>query len=421
MKLEIQRQDFMKAWQTAEKVVASKSMLDIMSCIRIDAQEDGQVILEATDLKTSVRYKAGGVTIIEKGEAVLPAAILGNMFRKLSSDTFTLEVNDKRGILDAGRSRMKFPVVPAAEFPHIPSSSGAESICEIPSGDLKRMINEGGSASSVPQDFPKYIGACLLRTTDNTLKIVSTDGKRLAVSERFCTVSRKNEDAMLPSASLKDLAKQLPDTENVSIFSDGPVVWFSISDVEFSIRKIEASFPEYERILSNEIYTKLNISCSELITVLERIDIVAKTTLSHIMVMDMKPEHQLNITSSSPEQGIARESLETEISGNPLQIGFNTGYFLEGLKALGTGDIEIEFSGYEGQTRMTRKDDSSFLYMLMPSRLSPQDFIDEELDDNSQTQDQDQNQDQEESHEEENHEEHQEENHEEHHEGEEIF
>ncbi len=391
MKLEIQRQDFLKAWQTAEKVVSSKSVADIMGCIRINAKEEGQVILEATDLKTSVRYKTSGVTVIEGGEAVLPAAILGNMLRKLTSDTFTIDVNEKRGILDAGKSRMKFPFVSADEFPHIPDSQGAESICEIISGDLKRMISEGGSASSAPQDFPKYIGACLLRTTENSLRIVSTDGKRLAISERFCTVNRKDENSMLTSGALKDLAKQLPDTENVRIFSDGPVVWFSISDVEFSIRKIEATFPEYERILGTDIHTILNISCAELISVVERIDIVAKTTLSHIMVMDMTSDHQLKITSISPEQGIARESLEADITGESLQVGFNAGYFLEGLKAFGTGDIEIEFSGAEGQTRMTRKDDSSFLYMLMPSRLSPQDLVDDELNDSSQSQYQEEN------------------------------
>ena len=113
----------------------------------------------------------------------------------------------------------------------------------------------------------------------------------------------------------------------------------------------------------------------------ERVDIIAKTTIPHVMVMDMNPEGKLKLTARSPEFGVAGEYLEAEITGNPLQIGFNSAFFLDGLKSVGSGDVIIEFSSNEGQTRMKRKDDDTFLYMLMPSRLSQQDIVDDELDD----------------------------------------
>ena len=48
------------------------------------------------------------------------------------------------------------------------------------------------------------------------------------------------------------------------------------------------------------------------------------------------------------------------------------------MRILGSGDVYIEFSGEEGQTRMKRSDNDDFLYMLMPARLSAQDRIAEE-------------------------------------------
>ena len=58
-----------------------------------------------------------------------------------------------------------------------------------------------------------------------------------------------------------------------------------------------------------------------------------------------------------------------------MQIGFNVNYFQDGLKAVGSSDVLIEFSHEEGQCRIKRSENDDFLYMLMPVRLSPQDLI----------------------------------------------
>ena len=385
MKLELKRQDFLKALQTTEKIAASKALEDIVNSIKLNANYDGEVTIEATDLKTTVKCKVSseGVSVIEPGTAVLPLAVLGGMLKKYKCDTAAIEVKDAKGVLIAEGSKSKFPTVPVDNFPNVPESNGADSICEISASELSRIITEGACASSQPQEFPKYMGASLLRTTENgSLKVVSTDGKRLSVSESACIVSR-NEDVLLPSGALKDLARQLSgyNDENVKILTDGPTVWFALESVEFSIRKIEAAFPDYERILSNEVYTSLNIPCDTLTSAVERVDVIAKTTIPHIMVMDLNPEGRLRLTARSPELGVAVEYLDAEITGSSLQIGFNAAYFLDGLKALGNCEAVIEFSSSEGQTRMKRKDDSSLLYMLMPSRLSQQDIVDDELND----------------------------------------
>ena len=292
-----------------------------------------------------------------------------------------LEVNSERGFLNAGKSKTKFAVIAAEQFPNIPESSGAENICEVAGDSLGQLIAEGGSAASQPQDFPKYIGTCLLRTAEGRVKIVSTDGKRLSLSQYPCENISKEEDLLLPAQAFKDLGKTLVSNyadKVVKILADGSTVWFNLEGVEFSIRLIDANFPVYERILNDTVVTSLKIKSGDLISVLERIDIIAKTTPAHIMAMFLNPNGELKITARAPERGTASESLNAEIGGESLQIGFNVGYFLDGLRILGSGDVYIEFSGEEGQTRMKRSDNDDFLYMLMPARLSAQDRIAEE-------------------------------------------
>ena len=392
MKLELQRQDFLKAWQIAEKFIDAKSAKESISGIFVRAFEDGRVTLEATDLKTSVRCEAEGVNVIEPGVAVVPAMILGSMIKKSASDDLMLEVNSERGFLSAGKSKTRFAIISAETFPKIPESSGAEKIFDFQGSDFAKMIAEGGSASSMPQDFPKYIGTCLLRAKagkddeKGKITIVSTDGKRLSRAESPCESISKETDLLLPAQAFKDLGKTLasnyPD-KIVKILADDSTIWFSLEGVEFSIRLIDATFPIYERILNDIVETSLKIKTEDLIPVLDRIDIIARTIPAHIMAMILNPNGELRITARAPERGTASESMNTNIEGKYLQVGFNVGYFLDGLKILGNGEVKIEFSGDESQTRMKRinsdgSDNNDFLYMLMPARLSQQDRIAEQ-------------------------------------------
>ena len=215
----------------------------------------------------------------------------------------------------------------------------------------------------------------------NEIKAVSTDGKRLALSKMLLTNVQKAQDLMLPSAALKELSKMLLTSkgeDTVKILSDNSVAWFALPDIEYSIRLIDSTFPNYERILNNDTRTTLRISRDKLLAVIDRVDIIAKTTPAHIMAFLLEPNGDLIVTARAPEAGTARESLDAVIDGDNMQIGFNVSYFEDGLKALSSGEIVIEFSHEEGQCRMTRSEDNNFLYMLMPARLSMQDAMTEE-------------------------------------------
>ena len=441
MKLEFDRSAFLKAWQVAEKYTPSKTTMDALNGIRITAGESGLVTLEATNLKESVKCPATKTTVLEPGQAVLNASIVGNMLRKSSAKSITLEVSSDKGTIIAGKSRSKFAVIAADTFPNLPERSGADEICTIMAADLSRLITEGSSAASAPSDFPKYLGTCMLRTQDGRLLSVSTDGKRLARSQMLCSVS-KNDDVVLSASALKDLAKIFTGRENVRLFADGTLAWFVLEKpqdeaegaetpaetpdasaetpaepapeapaenteaapeeapaentdsgeakpaqtkpqeflldgAEFSIRRVETNFPKYERILNNELRTKIKITKSALAGAVDRIDVIARNNTAHAMAITIKPMNEMRITARAPELGTASEELEAAVDGSPIQIGFNVSYFLDGLKAVNSEEVIIEFSEEEGQTRMYKDEGDDFLYMLMPIRLTDQDIVDE--------------------------------------------
>ncbi len=414
MKIKSERSNFLKAWQIAEKYTANQQR-DGLNGVRITASEN-TVTLEATDLKSSVKCTVKGAEVSEPGVAVLNAAFFGNMLRKTTAQTISLEVNDERGTLKADKSRSRFPVIPAETFPNIPESSGAEPVFSIMAADLGRVINEGSCAASAPSDFPKYMGTCLLKTSESYIIVVSTDGRRLARSKTLCMSMDKEDELLLPAAALKETAKNFTGEGTVRVLADGSTVWFMLEKkeivkeapessqeantdtdsetvtenytyrvevMEFALQRIESSFPKYEKILNNEVRTTLKVSKNALLPALERINIIAKSNPSQIMAMTLNPNPEpdkphLRITARAPELGTASEGLNAHIDGEYMQIGFNAGFFLEGLRAVTSDSITIEFSSEEGQTRILKEDSADFLYMLMPIKLTPQDLVPED-------------------------------------------
>ncbi len=388
MKLNLIREKFLKAWQIAERVAGNKTSgtkaeKDLGSTILFTASEDGILTLEATDLKTSsVKCIAQGVEVIEKGSAVIPVSVAGSLIKKSQDENITLEVNEERGIIISGKNRTRFSTPTINDFPEIPRSENGEFICRMALNDFIRLINEGSSASPKPTDFPKYIGTCLLRTSaeEKIIKSISTDGRRLALSEIHCEVT-KDQDIILPSPAAKDLIKNLPAEKvdcMIDISTDGDTAWFSVDNTEFSVRLVETSFPAYERILSDTNKTTMIISRTEFLAALDRIEVIARENVGNVASLILEPEKNLVLTAKAVDHGTASELLKAEISGSIMQIGFSVGLLQDGLQVLGQGDVKIEFSGQEEQARLYRSNDDSFLYMLMPARLSREDILDEE-------------------------------------------
>lgn len=376
MRLKINKSTFMKGWQIAERIVSTKSTIGYLSGILCVAEDDKPTLL-ATDLKTSISTLIDGVTIEEPGRAILPTKVLGELFKKVPTTEFTVEVKDGKGKLLAGRNKYKFSTYPADDFPVIPSSKNASDFVTLEATELQRVIDEGGIAGSMGEEFPKYLGAELLQIKDGEFRCVSTDGRRLSLSKSYIEKTQAREqDMLLPLGATKELLRILgsmgPDSK-VKIMIDGALGYFITDTLEFSVRRVESTFPNYERILSPNTTTSLQIDRSQFISALERVDVVVREN-NHMVVLNLSPGGDLRLTGRAADVGEASEIEEGIIKGESLKVAFNVAYLIEGLKAFHGEQAFLTFNGQEGQMMMLRPNESDFLYMLMPIKLKSSDL-----------------------------------------------
>jgi DNA polymerase-3 subunit beta len=91
---------------------------------------------------------------------------------------------------------------------------------------------------------------------------------------------------------------------------------------------------------------------------------------SHAVKMALSKDG-VEISSSSPEYGEAKETIEMEWKGADISIGFNAQYLLEFLAASAEGPISLELKDEQsaGQLRPLGDDAYQYRYVIMPMRI----------------------------------------------------
>jgi len=384
MKIEISKSEFLKVWQMAERSSSSRSTVGSLGGVLVNAADD-KVLLSATDLKTSIKCTAGGTNVLKEGSAIFPVKVLGELFKKAPVDVISVEIEGEKGVLVSGRSRTRFSTWSYEDFPNLAQSDGADVLCDVSASDLLRVLSEGSIASSPTDDFPKYLGACLLQLKAGVLHTASSDGHRLSLSKCVCeTQNQDNVDLLLPITPIRELQRLLQGIGQdksgggaVRILYDGSMAWFQMEGIEFSIRRVESSFPNYERILNPNTTTTMLVNRLDLLSALDRIDVIVRSH-TRLVVMRIAYGKELRLSGKAPEYGMAAEVLEATVDGDALNVGFNVGFLQEGLKSISFETVKMSLNGEAGQMTIRREGSDDFLYMLMPVRLNEQDMLEPE-------------------------------------------
>lgn len=375
MKLSINKKLFLQSWNLAERSTSGSSSMNILSSVLVKASDEG-VSLQATDIRTSIICAVAGVTVVEPGAAVFPVKMVGDLFKKAPDENFTVSVEDGKAVLKAGRGRYSFSTYPVREFPSLPSSANGEKYCRVKLDDLARVIEEGTIAASSGDEFPLYLSSANFIVEGGTLKVVSTDAKRLALAAVPVLEGGDSEGYLLPMKGVKEiqriLASMPPDTE-VEILFDEAQFYFRIGAVEFTVRRVESHFPSYEKILPKEHTATVIADRAALIAALDRIEVIVRD-FNKMVIMDFEPGDSFTLRGRAPDFGMAREELGADISGERLRIAINTKYFLDALKVMREPDVRLSFNGAAGHMSIRHTDGDSFLCLIAPINLTPEEL-----------------------------------------------
>lgn len=219
------------------------------------------------------------------------------------------------------------------------------------------------------QDIRYYLNGLLLVAQDNELRLVATDGHRLAyASENIEQAVPERIEAILPRKAVLELYRQLADNDAALEIALAPTqARFTFDTVEFISKLIDGKFPDYERVIPQYQGKIIRLERAAFQHALQRAAILTNEKFRGVRLV-LSPG-TLKIISSNAENEEAQEELEIDYAGDGLDIGFNVNYLLDVLNSLANDVIEMRLNDSNSSALITLPDNQRFKYVVMPMRI----------------------------------------------------
>lgn len=369
LKIVCNQKDLSKAIGECQRAVSNKTTMDILKNFYIQAFNNCLKIT-GYDLEISIESMFE-TNVIEEGEALINANLFGTIIKKLPQSDIEISVDGDVLTLKCESSRFQLKCESAVEYPTIPTATN-ENLVEINQGLFKQMVQETIFATSQDQTKPVLTGE-LLEIRDNTISLVAIDGYRLSVSANTLSGTLEDCSMVIPSKTLQDISSLLnSNNDNFKFGYNEKHAMFIIGNTTIVSRLIDGNFIEYKKLLPKEHNSLVTTNRKELLGCIERASLILSSEKNSLVKLEIR-DNNLSIISNS-EAGDCNEQLDISLSGDYLDIAFNSRYLTEALKVIDTEEITLEFTSNVNPCiiKPVYKDSNNkeYTYLLLPVRIS---------------------------------------------------
>jgi len=369
----VKKHDLLRELQLFQGIVERKNTIPILANVLMEAN-GSQVSMLATDLEVGLRSRCDAV--VEKaGTLTLPAKKLYEIVKALP-DTDVRIAEEKNGVkVAADRFESRMQTLPKEDFPAVAEMTGVTSAM-LPREAIKEMIAKTQFAIT-GEDTRYFLNGALFILGQTSMSLVATDGHRLA----FVNVDRpdgslkKGKDgedirAILPRKTLWELGKLLAEGEGDIRYERGENhLFFEVGGRMLISRMIDGQFPAFERVIPKGNNKRIEFERERLTNAVKRVALLSNERSRAVKFQIEK--NKVEVTSSSPEFGEARETLSVDYADGSMQICFNAQYVMDFLGAVQTDSVALELKDEVSQAVMKPigAEGYDYTYVIMPMRV----------------------------------------------------
>lgn len=365
--LDIERDTLLKPLQTVSGIVERRHTLPILSNVLLETDAK-ELKLVATDLEIQVATQATLDKAASQQKITVSARKLQDILRSLPDATrVSLDSQDSKLVLRAGKSRFNLQTLPAEDFPRLAEGTGDATTLRVAQKDLKSMLQLVQYAMA-QQDIRYYLNGLLILVDAKRLTLVATDGHRLAHIATSLEESHQRTEVIMPRKAVLELVKLLGDTEeHVELQIQQNQVRCRFGDVDLVSKVVDGKFPDFTRVIPTSGDRLFQISRTLLQQALQRAAILSNEKFRGVRWV--LTNNVLRIVCTNAEQEEAEEEIEIDFTGEPLDIGFNVTYILDGLNNLTTDQVDCALGDSNSSMLITVPGDENFKYVVMPMRI----------------------------------------------------
>lgn len=361
MKLQVTQENLSKALSNVAKIaMTNKNPLPILNNVLINTI-DGRLSLSATNLEIAVTEKVGS-KVKDEGSITVPARLMQEYIASLPSGVLNLELEDTKLHISTQQYQSTINGVVADEFPSFPELTETTQWA-IPVRECKKALQQVVFAASNDESRPVLTGV-FLHTTGGVLFVAATDSYRLA--EKGLMKTSQDISLLVPADAMQELLRILPDTvDTVTVIADAQQVLFRAGDIELVTRLIDATYPDYKKLIPNSFSTSATLPRDELISITKVSSLFARESAGSITLRVDDVDSVVSIDSIASQLGENSSKASATIEGSG-SVTLNSRYLLDALNAIGSKEVTIAFNGKLEPFVITSQEVANQTYLVMP-------------------------------------------------------
>lgn len=364
MKVLCAREKLREGLALANSVIPSKSPKAVLTNVCLIAS--GEMLeLVGTDLDVSLRFRiTEQVKVIEAGTVVVSARVLHDFVRDFAGETVELDTREQNCVIRSGEDSAELVTADADEFPVIAPFDEAGAF-SLQAGTFTSLVNKTSFAAAREQGRYAMHGV-LVEIGDGLLKMVATDGRRLALAHApmdTASGTKPQKASIVPTRGTQLFTRVMSDPlDQVKLTFTEAQVGVKTRNAEVFARLLEGEFPRYAAVIPAESknYCEADASLLE-----RKIRLVANVTGDEARAVrfSLSPG-RLELSGHSAGRGEAHAFLAVEYKGTDAEIAFNPDYVVDGLKNSESGIVKLEFNEKTSPGKFLLGE--NYIYIVMP-------------------------------------------------------
>lgn len=368
MKFTIHRDPLLEALQKVQSVVEKRNTIQILGNI-LCTVKGNELSLCGTDLEVGVKVTLP-VESPQEGKITLSAKHFLDIVKELPAKELHLTRKENNWVeLVCGKSRFNVVSLAADEYPSLPSFED-KTYSDARVEALTDMIDRTQFAVSTDATRYHLNGVFFEHLENGVMRMTATDGHRLSFvdQEVFLKMPEIKRGIIIPKKGLTELRKLLAEsTSTVGLSFERGYVFAKHGNTYLFVRLIDGEYPDYRVVIPKSTDRVVKMDRELFTSALKRVSLLA-----HEKSRGVKLALQnggLTISSSNPDMGEAREEIDVEYAGEPMEIGFNSKYLLECLSVTKGETLEFLLKDRLSPGILRTAGQQNHTYVIMPMRI----------------------------------------------------
>lgn len=366
MNITISRTALLQAVQYCQSIVEKRHAIPILANILLEAEED-VLSITATDAEVGLRSQTTAF-IEETGAITVSARKLFEIIKELDADQdVNLQTGDGFIAIRSGRSRFRLTSLPANEYPGISEEADGTPLI-LDSATLCKMISATSFAMSSDETRKYLTGTLFEIDEEHILRLVTTDGHRLALSETSLDQDIDPTSCIVPKKAVLELNKLCDANDaSVELFLGERQLRAKVGNNIFVSKLIDARFPVYQDVVPTNNPLRVVVERTVFDQVLRRNMVLANEFTHDVRLMFSTAG--IEISAHNTEQEEAEEHIEVSYNGPDIAVGFNGKYLRDTLNAIRTTMVCIDLKDELSPILISGEDNQQSRYVVMPMRI----------------------------------------------------